>query len=111
MYRTLLTDEKFLDTLSEITTPKFFESANKWIIGEILDYHEEFRKPPTLDVFKGAQLSKLDNDVLKTTIVEQLRHVFTQVGNVDLDYIKKEFTSFCRNQNLKQVILINQLIY
>ena len=101
----LLTDEKFLDTLSEITTPKFFESdANKWIIGEILDYHEEFRKPPTLDVFK-AQLSKLDNDVLKTTIVEQLRHVFTQVGNVDLDYIKKEFTSFCRNQNLKQVIL------
>ena len=42
---------------------------------------------------------------MKTTIVEQLRHVFTQVGNVDLDYIKKEFTSFCRNQNLKQVIL------
>ena len=65
----LLTDEKFLDMLSEITTPKFFESdANKWIIGEILDYHEEFRKPPTLDVFKG-QLSKVDNEVLKTTIV------------------------------------------
>ena len=101
----LLTDEKFLDTLSEITNPKFFESeANKWIIGEILDYHEEFRKPPTMDVFKG-QISKLDNDVLKTTVVEQLRHIFTQVGNVDLDYIKKEFTSFCRNQNLKQVIL------
>ena len=101
----LLTDEKFLDTLSEITNPKFFESeANKWIVGEIIDYHEEYRKPPTLDVFK-AQVSKLDNDVLKTTVVEQLRHVFTQVGNVDLDYIKKEFTSFCRNQNLKQVIL------
>ena len=33
----LLTDEKFLDTLSEITSPKFFESeANKWIIDEIL---------------------------------------------------------------------------
>ena len=101
----LLTDEKFLDTLSEITNPKFFESeANKWIIGEIIDYHEEFRKPPTMDVFK-AQISKLDNEVLKTTVVEQLRHIFTQVGNVDLDYIKKEFTSFCRNQNLKQVIL------
>ena len=101
----LLTDDKFLDTLSEITNPKFFESeANKWIVGEIIDYHEEYRKPPTLDVFK-AQVSKLDNEVLKTTVVEQLRHVFTQVGNVDLDYIKKEFTSFCRNQNLKGVIL------
>ena len=80
------------------------QKLNKWIIGEILDYHEEFRKPPTMDVFK-AQISKLDNEVLKTTVVEQLRHIFTQVGNVDLDYIKKEFTSFCRNQNLKQVIL------
>jgi replicative DNA helicase len=101
----LITDNKFLDTISEITTPKFFENdANKWIISEILDYHEEYRKPPTLDVFK-SQLSKVDNEVLKKTVVEQLRHVFTQVGNVDLDYIKNEFTSFCINQNLKGVIL------
>ena len=101
----LLTDGKFLDTISEITTTKFFESeANKWIVGEILDYHKDYRKTPTLDVFK-VQISKLDNDVLKKTIVDQLKHVFTQVGNVDLDYIKNEFTDFCKNQNLKQVIL------
>ena len=101
----LLTDGKFLDTISEIATPKFFENdANKWIISEILNYHEEYRKPPTLDVFK-SQLSKVDNEILKKTVVEQLRHVFTQVGNVDLDYIKNEFTNFCKNQNLKNVIL------
>ena len=101
----LLTDGKFLEKLSEILSPKFFESeANKWIVGEIIDYNEEFRKPPTMDVFK-VKLSKLDNDILKTTVVEQLRHVYTQIGNVDLDYIKKEFTAFCRNQNLKNVIL------
>ena len=101
----LITDNKFLDTISEITTAKFFENdANKWIISEILSYHEEYRKPPTLDVFK-SQLSKVDNEVLKKTVVEQLRHVFTQVGNVDLDYIKNEFTNFCINQNLKGVIL------
>ena len=81
----LLTDEKFLDTLSEILNPRFFESeANKWIVDEIVDYHEEFRKPPTLDVFK-AQVSKLDNDILKTTVVEQLRHVFTQVLGIPRD--------------------------
>jgi replicative DNA helicase len=57
-----------------------------------------------LDVFK-SQLSKVDNEVLKKTVVEQLRHVFTNIGNVDLDYIKNEFTSFCINQNLKGVIL------
>ena len=101
----LLTDEKFLDKLSEVLSPKFFESdANKWIVDEIVDYHEEYRKPPSMDVFKH-KLAKLDNDILKTTVVEQLRHVYTQIGNVDLDYIKKEFTSFCRNQNLKNVIL------
>jgi len=101
----LLTDNKFLDTISEVTTSKFFENdANKWIVSEILSYHEEYRKPPTLDVFK-SQLTKIDNEVLKKTVVEQLRHVFTQVGNVDLDYIKDEFTNFCINQNLKGVIL------
>ena len=101
----LITDGKFLDTISEITTTKFFESeSNKWIVGEILDYHKEYRKSPTLDVFKG-QISKLDNDVLKKTVVDQLKHIYTQVGNVDADYIKNEFTDFCKNQNLKGVIL------
>lgn len=71
----LLTDGKFLEKLSEILSPKFFESeANKWIVDEIIEYNEEFRKPPTMDVFK-VKLSKLDNDILKTTVVEQLRHV------------------------------------
>lgn len=101
----LLTDNKFIDTISEITTPKFFENdANKWIVSEILNYHKEYRKPPTLDVFK-SQLSKVDNDILKKTVVDQLKHIYTQVGNVDLDYIKNEFTNFCINQNLKGVIL------
>jgi len=101
----LITDNKFLDTISEITTTRFFESeANKWIVGEIIDYHKEYRKPPTLDVFK-VQLSKMDNEILKKTVIEQLKHIFTQVGNVDLDYIKNEFTDFCKNQNIKNVIL------
>ena len=101
----LVTDNKFLDVISEITNPKFFENdANKLIISEIIEYHNEYRKPPTLDVFK-SELSKIDNDILKKTVVEQLRHVFTNIGNVDLDYIKNEFREFCINQNLKGVIL------
>jgi replicative DNA helicase len=101
----LLTDTKFLDTIGEITTPKFFENdANKWIISEILEYHNEYRKSPTLDVFK-SQLSKVDNPILKKTVVDQLKHIHTQIGNVDLEYIKHEFRDFCINQNLKGVIL------
>lgn len=101
----LLTDEKFLGSIEEVTSTKFFESeANKWIVQEIIDYYQDYKRPPTMDVFK-VKVSNLDNEVLKTTVVDQLRHVYTQVGNVDLDYIKDEYKNFCKNQNLKQVIL------
>lgn len=100
-----LTDDKFLSQIEDIASPKFFESeANKWIVGETLDYYNQYRKAPSMDVFK-VKITSIDNDVLKTTVVEQLRHVYTQIGNVDLEYIKDEFTDFCKNQNLKQVIL------
>jgi replicative DNA helicase len=101
----LLTDGKFLDTISEIAHTKFFESdANKWIVSEIMSYHDLYKKPPTLDVFK-SQLSKVDNDIVKKTVVDQLKHVYTQIGQQDFEYVKNEFTDFCKNQNLKNVIL------
>ena len=66
-----LTDNKFLDTIGEITTTKFFENdANKWIVEEIINYHQEYRKPPTLDVFK-SELSKVYNEIFKKTKKQQ----------------------------------------
>lgn len=101
----LLTDSKFLDSLSDIIHIKFFESeANKWIVGEIIDYHLQYKKSPSMDVFK-VQSAKITNDILKKTVVDQLRHVYMSVGNVDMDYIKDQFSNFCINQNLKEVIL------
>jgi replicative DNA helicase len=101
----LLTDVRMMDTLCEIIDKKFFESdANKWIVQEIKDYYDEYKKEPTLDVFKG-QVSKLDNPSLKKAVVEQLKTVYTQIGQDDFEYVKNEFTSFCINQNMKNVIL------
>ena len=101
----LLIDGKLLDTLHEIIHPRFFESdANRWIVEETVEYYNSYKRVPTMDVFK-VKTSKLDNPVLKGSVVEALREAYVNVGNVDLDYIKKEFTDFCRNQNLKQVIL------
>jgi len=83
----LLTDDKFLSSIEEITTPKFFESeANKWIVQEIIDYFQDYKRPPTMDVFK-VKVSNLDNEVLKTTVVDQLRHVYTQVGKTYLNQV------------------------
>ena len=101
----LITDIRLLDTLNEIIHPKFFESeANKWIVEEIINYYNDFRKPPTIDVFK-VEVSKLDDIGFQKRIVQQLKPVFTTIGDTDLEYVKKEFSSFCINQNLKQAIV------
>jgi replicative DNA helicase len=101
----LIADVRMLDTLSEIIHPKFFESeANKWIAEEVVSYYDEFKKSPTIDVFK-VEVSKLDDKGFQKNVVEQLKSVFTQVGDSDLEYVKKEFSSFCINQNLKNAIV------
>ena len=58
---TLIADSRILDTLSEIIHPKFFEAeSNKWIVDEVINYYDEFKKPPTLDVFKSEQLKLIE---------------------------------------------------
>jgi replicative DNA helicase len=101
----LITDVRLLDTLNEIIHPKFFEAeSNKWIADEIKNYYNDFKKSPTLDVFK-VEVSKLDDKGFQKTVIEQLKLVLTNIGDSDMDFVKKEFSSFCINQNLKQAIV------
>ena len=40
----LLTDNKFIQTISDILEPKFFDSdANKWLTREVSKYFMEFK--------------------------------------------------------------------
>jgi hypothetical protein len=69
----LISDVKFLEQVTEITKPAFFESqANQWIIGEVQNYFNEFRAVPTMEVFK-IKVSDIEDKVLKQTVVEQLK--------------------------------------
>jgi replicative DNA helicase len=101
----LITDTKLMDSLSDIIFPKFFDSdANRWVVETILEYHREYRRAPSLDVFK-VELNKVDDAALKKKVVEQLRTAYVEQNVGDLEYIKTEFSDFCRNQNLKEVII------
>ena len=101
----LIADVRLLDTLREVIHPKFFESeANKWIVEEIMEYYDEFKRTPSLDVFK-VEISKMEDSGMQKRIVEQLKLAFTQLGDNDLDYVKKEFSNFCINQNIKEAIV------
>jgi len=101
----LITDVRLVDTLHEVIHTKFFESeANKWIVEHIVEYYNQYKSVPSLDVFK-VEVSKLDDKSTQKNIVEQLKQVFTSIGDADLQYVKDEFSSFCINQNLKNVIV------
>jgi len=101
----LLSDIKLIDTLHEVIHTKFFEAeANKWIVEQIIDYYTQYKSIPSLDVFK-VEVSKIDDKSTQKSIIEQLKQVFTSVGTDDLQYVKNEFSAFCINQNLKNVIV------
>lgn len=101
----LLHDTGILNTLHEIIHPKFFESeSSKWIVQTIIDYYSTFKRQPTMDVFK-VELEKIESKGLKKSIVDQLKLIYVELDKNDTDYIKREFTNFCINQNLKNVII------
>jgi hypothetical protein len=100
----LITDVKFLEQVTEITKPTFFESqANQWIVGEVQHYFDEYRSTPTMEVFK-IKVGDVDDKGLKQTIVEQLKSVYLQMESDDLPYVKKEYLTFAKNQKVKDAL-------
>ena len=100
----LLSDKEFLTNIIDVLDPEFFPSqAHKWIVGEIKSYFSNFHTSPTLEVLK-IELQKLQNDVLQVSIKEQLKNAYT-LNPEDADYVKEEFTNFCKNQKLKSALL------
>jgi hypothetical protein len=101
----LITDVKFLEQVTEITKPAFFESqANQWIVDEVQNYFNEFRAVPTMEVFK-IKVGDIEDKVLKQTTIEQLKNVYLQIGSEDLPYVKKEYLTFAKNQKVKDALL------
>lgn len=105
----LITDKTFLEQTFDIIVPHYFESlSNKWIVETILRHYNEYRSIPTPDVFK-RESDKLEGnkeaDLLRVSVVEQLKTIYKHTKAVDLDYHKSEFLDFCKNQAIKNAIL------
>lgn len=49
-------------------------------------------------------MKKLDNEVLKVSVKEQLREAY-KADIDDLAYVQEEFSTFCKNQQLKRALL------
>ncbi len=100
----LLKNKKFILNIRDVILPAYFENqAHQWVVKETLKYFDEFHTTPTLDFLK-IEVKKLENEVLKTAIVDQLKEVYKLV-NDDQEYVEQEFSSFCKNQALKNALL------
>ena len=101
----LFTDKSFLQQISDILSPKYFESdANNWLITTILDYHKEYKSTPTLEVIK-VKTQELDHEVLKQQIVQHMKDAWKYIEADDLPFIKQQALDFCKNQEIKKAIL------
>ena len=102
---TLIKDREFLQQVADIVSPDFFDNeANKWIIGKTLEYFNEYRTTPTMEVFK-VEMDKIKNEIHQIAVKEQLKETFKSTKSNDLEFIKQEFLDFCRNQTLKTALL------
>tara|TARA_R110000822_G_scaffold67933_4_gene165331 strand:- start:339 stop:1712 length:1374 start_codon:yes stop_codon:yes gene_type:complete len=100
----LLTHKDFLVNIHDILDENDFGSdANKWIIKSILKYYSKYHTTPSMDILK-VELKKVQNEVLQIAIKEQLRSAY-QTSADDLEYVKEEFSTFCKNQQLKKALL------
>jgi replicative DNA helicase len=100
----LLTDKKFLLNVRDVLSESYFDSdAHKWIVDEIIKYFDKYHTTITMDVLK-VELQKVDNDILQIALKEELRNSY-QASQEDLEYVQEEFTTFCKNQEMKQAIL------
>ena len=101
----LLSDNKFIQTISDILEPSYFDSdANKWLAKEISKYFMEFRKAPTLEVLK-IKITQMDDEILKVSIIENLKEAWRNIEATDLEFVKQETLGFCKNQVLKAAIV------
>jgi replicative DNA helicase len=101
----LLSDKKFLQTISDILEPEYFDSdANKWLAKEIRDYFFEYKTAPTLEVMK-VKIDDMENDVLQVSVVENLKESWRNVESTDLQFVQEQTLEFCRNQVMKNAIM------
>lgn len=101
----LLTNKEFLDQIFDLLTGDFFDSdADKEILRIIEEYYAKYKIYPSLEVFK-VSIGKLHNDVLKVSVKDRLREIYSHSKATDLAFVQTEFLEFCKNQKIKTAII------
>ena len=101
----LIKDRVFLQQVHDIIDPKYFSSeSSQWIAKTILKYFDQYKSPPTLEALK-IYVDQVDVDVLKTTIIENIKEVLRFAESEDFQFVKDKTLEFCKDQKIKGAIL------
>ena len=101
----LLVDSKFIKQIVDILEISYFDSdSNKFLIKSIKDYFSKYKTNPTMEAIK-VLIDEVENDVLKTSIVDSLRNAWQHRESNDLDFVKEKTLEFCKNQVVKNAIM------
>ena len=101
----LMTKVNFIEQVIDILDENFYDSDSmKWIVKECKQYFNEYKKSITLDAFK-VKVNDVDNDILKTAIVENLKEVYRHFEAPDLEFVQDKTLDFFKNQTLKNAIV------
>ena len=100
-----ITKKDFIEQIYDILDENYYSNdATKWIVKKCKEYYIEYKKRITFDVFK-VKLSDIENDILKTTVVETLKEIYSYLEANDLDFVQNETLDFFKNQKLKNAII------
>ena len=100
----LLRHREFLQNIHDVLNPEEFDNpAHKWIVENVLRYYQKYHVNPSAE-YLSIELKKIENEVLKVSVAEQLRESFKAIYD-DRDYVETEFSNFCINQQLKKALL------
>jgi len=90
----------FLSIVDNIKIEYFTSESLKWLFGLIKDYYHKYKNLPTLDVIKN-EIKKIENDVLRISLMEIIPKFLNFFQANDLTYVKDETRFFCKEQAIK----------
>ena len=101
----LLVNNKFIKQIVDILEISYFDTdANKFLIKSIRDYFQKYKTPPTMEAIKVI-VDDVENDVMKTSIVDSLRLSWQHRESPDLEFVQEKTIEFCKNQVIKGAIM------
>jgi len=101
----LLTQREFLLNIATSLDPEYFESsAHKWTVEYVSKYFQQYHTYPTIETL-SIEIKKIENEVLRISLTDSLREAYKMADVSDLEWVEKEFSDFCKNQQMKKAIM------